>query len=174
MSYLVDNYIVKKIGNRYPIHTIDDAKNSYDKYLQYLESIKNRLPLNVYNFAVNEWHYNTDDNRCLHDSWVESILISEQPTKNKTWERKLKIDLVLLGAQHDQNLCIQYEQVRNYTLAKNLDARKNSDIVAHGDWLIDEISIADDDFVLHHILFSNNAKWVIEFKDLSWKFVNID
>lgn len=38
----------------------------------------------------------------------------------------------------------------------------------HGDWLIDEIRLSDRGLVLHEILFSSGARWLIESEDIEY------
>jgi hypothetical protein len=49
----------------------EKAKASWNKYLEYLKSLKGKIPNSAYEFANAEWHYKTDDARCPHDSWLE-------------------------------------------------------------------------------------------------------
>jgi len=46
-------------------------------YERYLASQKERLTTSAYEFATADWHYNPQDHRCPHDSWVESLIVTE-------------------------------------------------------------------------------------------------
>ena len=48
----------------------------FDAYSAHIETIRDRLPINVYEFAAAPWHYD-DGKEGLHDSWVESLVIEE-------------------------------------------------------------------------------------------------
>ena len=60
---------------------IDDEikriSEEFETYVNYLESIKDKIPPSVYEFATAEWHFNTRDARCPHDAWLEEIKFVE-------------------------------------------------------------------------------------------------
>jgi hypothetical protein len=49
-------------------------------YREYLQSVKERLPLAAFEFGTASWHYDHRDHRCPHDSWVDSLTIHEPAT----------------------------------------------------------------------------------------------
>ncbi len=130
-------------------------------YREYLQSVKERLPLSAFEFATAAWHYDYSDHRCPHDSWIESLTIDEPATGGRLQNRSLRISARLLGAFHDGHLLLGYADVQMYSL----ESPKTPS--GHGDWLIDEIRLSDNGFVLHEVLLSNNSRWLIEAKDIS-------
>jgi hypothetical protein len=165
MSFIINNFNIddfEKIGE------------SYRKYLEYLRSLKDRIPPNAYIFATADWHYNPKDHRAPHDSWLKSFIIDEQSTGERSEKRWVNIIIRLLGAYHDGTIEINYKSVSSYSLKKTskdnlLDSNQNE--LGHGDWLIDEIMLSDRGDVIHEIIFSSNCQWTIECKDIiySWK-----
>ena len=130
-------------------------------YREYLQSVKERLPLSAFEFATAAWHYDYSDHRCPHDSWIESLTIDEPATGGRLQNRSLRISARLLGAFHDGHLLLGYADVQMYSL----ESPKTPS--GHGDWLIDEIRLSDNGFVLHEVLLRNNSRWLIEAKDIS-------
>jgi WD40 repeat protein len=135
-----------------------ERTNAYRKYLQ---SLKERLPVTAFEFATAAWHYDHSDHRCPHDSWVESLTIAEPARGERFQDRSLRISTRLLGAFHDGHLLLSYADVQAYSL-ESPKVR-----AGHGDWLVDEIRLSDNGFVLHEVLFSNDNRWLIEAKDIS-------
>jgi hypothetical protein len=130
-------------------------------YREYLQSVKERLPLSAFEFATAAWHYDYGDHRCPHDSWVESLTIDEPARGGRLEDRSLHISTRLLGAFHDGHLLLGYADVQMYSL-ESPKAR-----AGHGDWLVDEVRLSENGFVLHEVLLSNDNRWVIEAKDIS-------
>jgi hypothetical protein len=148
---------------------------SYVLYKEFLESIKEKLPYRVYEFATADWHFDPMDPKCPHDSWLVSFEISEDSKQEDLQQRTNRIDLKLLGAYHDGNIYLRYYGVINYKLERNSFSddpwlhrlyKKG-----HGDWLIDEFSISDGGLVVHNIEFSNGVDWEIEFADFSFEWI---
>lgn len=130
-------------------------------YLQYLQSIRESLPISAFQFATAEWHYDHNDHRCPHDSWVESLAIKEAASGERGQHRSLSISTCLLGAFHDGRLLLDYADVHMYSL----ESLKGQ--AGHGDWLVDEIRLSENGLVLHEVQFSNNSRWLIEARDIS-------
>jgi hypothetical protein len=158
------------------MHPEDDREEiqaCFRKYRDYLESIKGRLPKSTLEFATADWHYNPEDHRCPHDSWVESVLIEEQSEGKRKEIRWNNIKLLLLNAFHDGHIDITYERVSNYSFKKlsgKSEINPNSNIVGHGDWLYDEIALSENSNVIHEIVFSNNYQWFIECVDIVYRW----
>jgi len=141
-----------------------ELRRAWSAYEDYIESIKAKLPHELYEFALSPWHHNHLDHRCLHDSWVEKVSIDEIGVGERRQERSLEISVSLLGAYHDGYTYLSYEEVVDYRLQKG--KLSNQYRQAHGDWLIDEIRLSDEGNVIHEILFSNEATWIIECKNI--------
>ena len=133
-------------------------------YREYLQSIKDRLPPSAFEFATAAWHYDHCDHRCPHDSWVESLTIGEASKEGRLHDRSFYISLRLLGAFHDGHILLSYTDVQNYLL----DNPRT--LGGHGDWLVDEIRLAETGLVLHEVLFSTGSRWLIQAKDISYEW----
>lgn len=88
--------------------------------------------------------------------------------KNAEGDRKqfrtIEIKVVLLGAYHNGNIEITYKKVRQYSIAKE-DTRSD-----HDDWIVDEIRLSEDGFVVHEIEWENKPNWIIECEDIEFKW----
>jgi hypothetical protein len=143
---------------------IAELPGRFEAYREYLQSIKEHLSPSAFEFAIAGWHYDYRDHRCPHDSWVESLTIHEPASGERLQNRSLSISIRLLGAFHDGHLSLDYADVQTYTL-ENPRTR-----AGHGDWLVDEIRLSEDGFVLHEVVFSNGSRWLIEAKDISYEW----
>jgi hypothetical protein len=146
----------------------EEIESAFARYHAYLESIRRKLPASAYDFASATWHYDHNDHRCPHDAWVESVLIRESSSGNRYGKRQLEIVARLLGAFHDGYLELSYPGVRSYALSTEI---KRTATVGHGDWLVDEVCLLDNNLVLHEILFSNGGRWLIESSDIQFRWV---
>jgi hypothetical protein len=133
-------------------------------YREYLQSIRDRLPLSAFEFATAAWHYDYSDHRCPHDSWVESLAIVEPAGGERLQHRTLHISVRLFGAYHDGHVLLDYSDVNTYSLEK----RKTQ--AAHGDWLVDEIRLSENGLVLHEVVFNSGSRWLIEAADISYEW----
>jgi hypothetical protein len=155
MSFLLD--VLSKPSGQ------EDVAIAFQAYTAYLESIRHALPESAYEFATARWHYNYSDHRCPHDSWLESLTISEPASGNRREIRHVEIGVRLLGAFHDGALELSYPGVCSYSISGN---------AGHGDWLTDEIHLSEKNMVHHEVLFSNGSRWLIESKDIHFRWVH--
>lgn len=141
-------------------------KKRFNGYNDYLQSVQESLPPAVYAFATAPWHYD-DGARGLHDSWLESLSISELASGERSQNRAIEIKVRLLGAYHDRHMELIYEGVRMYSLETSSDF-KSPQITGHVDWLIDEIRLSESHLVLHEIEFSSGSRWIIECENIQF------
>jgi hypothetical protein len=127
----------------------------YQEYLQYLESVKDSLPLAAYEYGKAEWHYDLSDPRSIHDAWLRTLTINE--VSNERPER-YQIEISFLGAFHDRLFKFAYTGVTQYQLLTPSTAE------AHGDVYFDEIRLSNKRNVIHEVLFMTNVRWIIECK----------
>jgi hypothetical protein len=150
-----------------------------ENYLNYLEEIKDRLPLKAREFAFLEGHYDITHKRCPHDSWVEWIAIQEiHEWKNDRikGERPLKITARFLNAFHDGWFELTYEDVQQYSLSLDrikrigLNDKIHGPKIGHGDWIVDEILLDSDGFISHEIEFRDSALWKIKCANIIYQW----
>ena len=144
----------------------DELKARFNEYYEYLETIQNLLPPEAYGFAIASWHYDPEDARCPHDSWVECLSIRELSSGVRREKREIEINLRLLNAQHNQYLDITYKAVKGYNFNSPLNNQMSALSIGHGDWLIDEVRLSDKGQVLHEVIFSTGTHWLIECGDI--------
>lgn len=152
MKYLVNHGDYATIGR------------SWDDYMAYLQTVKTKLPSNVYEFATASWHYDPRDHRSLHDSWVERLSVREIAHAERNRARVLALEIELLAPYHDGSTTLVYETVTRYELLLPAGATQGHRPVPqwHGDWNVDEIRLSAAGNVEHEILFSTGASWLIE------------
>ena len=158
---------------------IDDEikriSEEFETYVNYLESIKDKIPPSVYEFATAEWHFNTRDARCPHDAWLEEIKFGEIEKGEKFEIRPIEIYIKLLGAYHNGHIEIRYENIHSYSFNSNRGFRisEYKGEYFHGDWLRDEIRLSENEFVIHEIEWEN-GNWQIEAEDIEYKWIPFD
>ena len=129
-------------------------------YSQYLESIASQLPKAAAEFALAKWHYDASDHRCPHDAWLEKFTVTEGSQGSSHELRHLGINVLLIGSFQDGFLSLEYERVHRFSMGA---ATKSG----FGDWLIDEIRLAEDGrHVIHEVLFANQAEYLVECEEL--------
>jgi hypothetical protein len=148
-----------------------EISQMFDKYSEYLDNNRQFFSQETFEFATADWHYHPGDSRCPHDSWVESFTILEGG-EEADGGRRIKIELVLFGAYHDGRIEIHYEGVRGYSL--NLTPEIDYPIRKHGDWIIDEIRVTEDNWLVHEIQFWLDGTWLIECDNILYNWVPFD
>jgi hypothetical protein len=142
-------------------------RRQHDAYRAYLASIREMLPQSAFEFATAPWR-DSDDHRNLHDAWVESLTIREPSSGDRHEKRALELHLLLLGAYHDGHTVLIYRDVQSYALDTPVTFKRPPFNVGHGDWLVDEVTLSENNFVQHEIEFSRGSRWRIECRDIEW------
>lgn len=145
----------------------------WQAYARYLESVRESLPNSAFEFATAFWRH-SDDHRGLHDSWVESLVVTEPSSGDRHENRAIEIQVRLLGSYHDGYMTINYRGVQSYALETPLEFKLPPLHVGHGDWLSDEVTLSKQNFVLHEVELSRGSRWLIECKDIDWKWEPIE
>jgi len=161
MSFLIDAY---------EGWSAEEAEQRLKVYAEYLEKVKSALPKSAYGFVTAHWHFKFQDRHCPHDGWVEHLRIWEDTSGDRQEIRQTRIDVRLLGAFHDAHLELNYKDVRSYMLSAQPRKQQANQAAGHGDWLIDEVRLSENNLVLHEILFRNRSRWLIEASDFLWEW----
>ena len=145
-------------------HTLGGMVAAFEHYYKYLDSIRSVLPASAYEFAAAPWHYDHNDHRCPHDSWVESVVVREHSSGSRHEIRDTQIAVRLLDAYHHGHLELSYLGVASYSFSSKRDSAGGNK--GHGDWLVDEVRLSESNLVLHEIIFRSGSRWVIECLDI--------
>jgi len=116
----------------------ESFKRKCEEYAEYLESVREFLPKSAFEFATASWRH-SEDHRCLHDSWVESVTVSEPSSGQQHENRSLEIEVRLVGSYHEGRMTLKYCDVQSYSLQTPLEFRLPPPGVGYGDWLSDEV-----------------------------------
>jgi len=86
----------------------------FEKYLEYLNAIKEKLPKDIFEFAsdINRHSFSEES---LHDSWLKSVECS-----HNFETRTADITLTLLGAYHDREFTFCFHSVSQYKLFQQM------------------------------------------------------
>ena len=153
-----------KFLSDYPGGSTEEVVRAFRDYSAYLRSVRERLPKSAYEFAAAPWHYDHNDHRCPHDSWVEALTISEAAAGKRREKRHIELAIRLLGAFHDGYLELSYSDVEAYSLVGASDKKR---VIGHDDWLADEVRLSEKNLVDHEILFRGTSRWLIECGDIN-------
>ena len=126
---------------------------SFDDYIDYLNTIKDKIPQHVYEFASNVNRHNLDSPHSLHDSWITSISVREKRNKISPFEPVTSIKIELLGQLHDRDIVLEYEGIKSYSI-ECVENPYNWADTFHGDIISHEVSLLESDFLLHEILMA--------------------
>lgn len=139
------------------IYENDSGFFCYDKYFKYIEEIKHKMPLSVYNLASDRERYDISSKKSLHDSWLISLIISCTDSAQEPSKCVTSITLKLLGPFHDRIYTICYEDVNEYSLAKK-KAKRND---RHNDLLHHEIRVTEEGSFEHVMTFDNAMSFFV-------------
>jgi len=139
----------------------------YGKYETYVQSIREKLPKHIYDFAANPNHFGPRSHSSLHDAWLESLVVNENASGARNEIRRLEVKISLLGPFHDRRIHLQYTGVTRYsfdTPARYDDPRYEH--TAHGDLFTHEIRLGQNGLFIHELLFERDATFLIECSDI--------
>jgi hypothetical protein len=134
-----------------------------DAYLRYVAERRQDFPAGARDFVAQSWRYDLNDHRCPHDSWLESLTLREVATGDRQQTRSVEIAARFLGTYHDGTFDLTYEGVTDYALAFAKPAKRPN--VAHGDWIVDEVTLNEAGAVVHEIQFEGGV-WSIVCADV--------
>jgi hypothetical protein len=95
-------------------------------------------------FATQPWYRDYSDPRCPHDAWLESLMVREVATGERSEVRRTEISIRLLDAYHEGSITFLYSEVSRYEWS----ARNQNQ--GHGDFLSDDFEEADG-YIIHRI-----------------------
>jgi hypothetical protein len=147
---------------------------AFGRYLEYLASVRDRMPPGAYGLATSDWYFSAD-HRAPHDAWLETAMISETPIESSRGPRPVEITLRLLGAYHDGRIELRYRDVSRYRI--ELHPREREIGRGHRDWRHDEFRLSSGGRVEHEIEWwgvQRTGTWLIEAADVEYAWQPID
>jgi hypothetical protein len=150
----------------------DFSEDNWERYLAYLESVRDRMPPSAYALASAEWHGSFSDHRSAHDArLVEAALGESAGAAGRFPKAPPSLRIRLLNAWGTGYIELRYPEVYSYQLALG-DGRSG-----HQDWLYDEFRLTDDGHVRHEIEWwgrGETGRWIIEASDVEHAYLPID
>jgi hypothetical protein len=140
-----------------------------DEYFQYLKDDAEKFPAGAREFALAPWHYEMAHQKSPHDSWLEYFDIKELSSGKRNEVRVVEIRARYLGSHHDGHFTLIYRSVSSYSMEFGTFKRGGPDR-GHGDWIIDEITIDEENNVHHEIHFSEGGEIKICCADLEYRW----
>jgi hypothetical protein len=119
---------------------------SWARYFEYLRSVQQQFPAELYSYAIEWQHYALDSASSLHDAWLVCAQFAY---------RDRELTLEFLGPYHDRSHVLKYVGVKSYAFDILVQYRLGDyDVLAH------EFRI-DDGRIVHEIVFSNRRNIVV-------------
>lgn len=161
-----DRKSVKK-GDRAGMNeAIDRELSAWKHYDQFLLTIADKFPEETKSFVLARWYRDPRNHECPHDSWLLNLTIDA----DFSLERKLNLDLRLLGAYHDKILKFQYFNVINLDVGFAGLEKENV-----GDWLYDEFDVTEEGMISHEILWQEASRpWKIVAEKVVFTSINAE
>jgi len=153
------------------IYTDENGFTTYDRYFEYLESVRDILPSHIYTFASDSMNYDLSSKSSLHDSWLECLTVKEYELATDKQLRNIDISLLLLGPYHDTNTLLSYSSVKEYSINYKAGGTKYTE--NHGDILVHEIRVESDLTFCHEIKFDRNTILEVVCEDINFNVTNI-
>lgn len=148
----------------------EDCALAFDRYRSYLATSQQSFPPGAYALAISDWYFDFRDNRCPHDSWLESVTVTEPAGGERSKQRRTAIRVRLLGAFHDGQIELFYPRVFRYSLTAP------SCIQGLGDWHYDEFRLSPAGHLIHEIEWAGfsrdeGSRWIIEASDVEFHWM---
>jgi len=146
----------------------DDVQLSFQRYQNYLESVREVFPKSAFKIATSDWFYNFNDHRCLHDAQLLSCNIFQSFGGVRNEQQTLSIEVTLLSAYEDRLIKLKYPKVTSYFL-NITDGQRGQ-----RDWRYDELRLSDHGLLLHEVEWYGSCSigsWIIEASDLEIDWV---
>jgi len=151
------------------LEATEDAPAAFERYQQYLETVKENFPPGAFELASSEWYHRFSDHRCPHDAWLEELRVTESGIGPRQATRTVAISVRLLGAYHDGHIEFRYHGVTSYdcTFSRPTPGTPGG----HADWRYDEFRLSERGTLLHEIEWwhmQETARWLIEAADVEF------
>jgi hypothetical protein len=111
---------------------------------EYHRSVERDLPEGARAFVLADWHYNYNDERSPHDSWLRRIEFLRDLEGESA-----SVQLRLLGAFHDRWVIVRYCGISAFSVSGELIFPPGHE----QDWIYDEVHLSDSNRVEHVIQF---------------------
>lgn len=115
------------------IYENEDGFKCFDRYFEYIKSIKDNNPIDLFRFVSDKNRYNLSSKHSLHDSWLDSLVIREKSTEGISHKQLIDIEIDLLGPHHDRKFRLIYKDVQGYRLdmAIHSGITRRNDLLCH-------------------------------------------
>lgn len=145
----------------------EGCPTAFGRYRSYLAASKQSFPPGAYALATSDWYFDFRDHRCPHDSWLESVTVTEPASGERGEQRCTAIRVRLLGAYHDCQLELFYPRVLRYSFTAP------SCTQGLGDWRYDEFRLSPAGHLIHEIEWAGfsrdeGSRWIIEASDVEF------
>ena len=142
-----------------------DVKGAYRRYQEYLHDNQQQFPPRAFALGTAEWRQGGNDHRSPHDAWLESLIISEPASGERSEQRVAVLRVRLLAAYHDGFIELFYPRVFSYSFGAENSERGT------GDWVYDEFRRSPGGHVIHEIEWSGGTRWMIEASDIEYQWL---
>lgn len=139
---------------------------SLDGYFRYLESVRERMPKNLLDFATNIDNYALRTPSTLHDSWLLSLVCANEYVNGCV---KTDVLLKLLHSSHDSIISLSYKGVTSLNTEKS--SRELSTRAT--DLLFHEVDVVSTGLFRHLLEFEDDSFIEIVFRDFEYSMLEV-
>ena len=151
-------------------------EKNFVAYYEQLEQIRPRLSVEAYEFFAKITNPRLHGDTLLSFSVGDGINIS--PPDLFTFEkhhRETSVTMRVLCHHEDEIYILNYKQIgRTVFDFPTTEPLFHADEYPIADWGYDELTVVDDEYLRHEILFSSGAIIAIDFKEFSYSTENIE
>ncbi len=134
----------------------------FDRYFSYIESVKNELPENLYEFASDISRYEMNGPSTLHDAWVEDVALSTRYA-NESNAIVASDVVVRLRQATEGTIAIAYSGVQGFEF-QNFPSRWPNHAT---DLLVHEVAVEPEGLYSHTLVFDKDVIMKVLFHDFS-------
>lgn len=132
----------------------------FRRYLQALAGYSAQLPPHVAEFAADEQRFMLNHPRSLHDAWLKRVVVTETRLTGDS-PSAVRVELVLLGQDHDREIWIIYDDVSWYEFRGRGDEGSTCEAF-HGDIFTHEVRVSEQGQIVHEVAFVTDSVFTIE------------
>ena len=139
-----------------------DLGFDHSPYWAYLKSVEGVMPGSLHAFASNPENHDLTSPNSLHDASLRCWKVTEPALPP---DATVEIDIELLGPQWDRLIRLWYGEVISYTVDESPAVADQEGVRrGHGDLLVHELRMAEDDSFRHELVFSSGTVFLVQFR----------
>jgi hypothetical protein len=134
----------------------------FDRYFEYVERIRDRLPPRLAAFATDTERYALQGDSTLHDAWITHFHLTKDYRNRELLSTSISLGLML--ATGDRHVSLNYRGVRHIRSTLQPDRWPQQPV----DLLVHEFSESEPGVYQHAVEFDRGVEFSVEFVDFDF------